>query len=56
MAFVAGILNPILELSEFKKLETQKVAPKMRQKLQVLFQELTRESPFIYYSCPNINN
>ena len=36
MAFVAGILNPILESSEFKKLETQKVAPKMRQKLQIL--------------------
>lgn len=36
MAFVAGILNPILESTEFKKLESQKIAPKMRQKLQIL--------------------
>ena len=36
MAFVAGILNPILESTEFKKLEAQKLVPKMRQKLQVL--------------------
>ena len=36
MAFVAGILNPILESSEFNKLEAQKLVPKLRQKLQVV--------------------
>ena len=36
MAFVAGILNPILDSDEFKKLEKQNIAPKMRQKLKVL--------------------
>ena len=36
MAFIAGILNPILDSDEFKKLEKKKIAPKMRQKLIVL--------------------
>ena len=36
MAFVAGILNPILDSEEFRKLEKKKFAPKMRQKLKIL--------------------
>ena len=35
-AFVAGILNPILDSEEFRKLEKKKFAPKMRQKLKIL--------------------
>ena len=36
MAFVGGILNPIVESDDFKKLEKKKIAPKHRQKIRVL--------------------
>ena len=36
LAFLAGILNPILDSDEFKRLEKKKVAPKIRQKLKVI--------------------
>ena len=36
MAFIGGILNPILDSDEFKKLEKKKIAPKLTQKIKVL--------------------
>ena len=36
MAFVAGILNPIIDSEEFKKMENKKMFPKLRQKMKVL--------------------
>ena len=40
MSFIAGILYPLIESDEFKKLEKKSLAPKIRQKLRVL-NELT---------------
>ena len=36
LAFVAGILNPVCDSEEFKRLEKKKLAPKICQKLKVL--------------------
>ena len=36
MAFVAGIINPLLESDDFRKMEKKKMFPKFRQKLKVL--------------------
>ena len=36
MAFVGGILNPLLDSEDFKRLEKKKLVPKLRQKLRVL--------------------
>ena len=36
LAFLAGILNPIFDSEEFRKLEKKKLAPKICQKLKVL--------------------
>ena len=36
MAFVAGILNSILDSEDFRKLEKKKLAPRMRQKMKIL--------------------
>ena len=36
MAFVGGILNPLLDSEDFKRLEKKKLVPKLRQKLKVL--------------------
>ena len=33
MAFVGGILNPLLDSEDFKRLEKKKLVPKLRQKL-----------------------
>ena len=36
MAFVAGIINPLLESDDFRRMEKKKMFPKFRQKLKVL--------------------
>ena len=36
MAFVNGILNPILDSDGFRKLQKKKISPKTRQKMKIL--------------------